>query len=102
FTPTEIVTAWRAGASAVKVFPASLGGPDYVRQVRGPLPEVALLPTGGIGLDDIGGYVAAGAIGVGLGGAVLGDALSGGDLDRLVERAARARDAVAHARAGST
>src|SRR5690606_6495821 len=61
FTPTEIVTAWRAGASAVKVFPASLGGPDYGRQVRGPLPAVALLPPGGIGLDDIGGGRRAGA-----------------------------------------
>ena len=87
FTPTEILTAWRAGASAVKVFPASVGGPSYLRAVLAPLPEVALVPTGGISIEAAPDYLRAGALAVGLGGPLLGDAGEGGDLSALRRRA---------------
>jgi 2-dehydro-3-deoxyphosphogluconate aldolase/(4S)-4-hydroxy-2-oxoglutarate aldolase len=91
-TPTEVVAAWGAGATAVKVFPVSaVGGAAYVKAVRAPLPEVPLVPTGGVGLDDIGAYLAAGAVAVGIGSPLLGDAGDpGGDLDALAGRARRA------------
>ena len=65
FTPTEIETAWRYGASMVKVFPAGLGGPDYVRSVLGPLAGVPLLATGGVTPENAPGFLAAGAVAVG-------------------------------------
>ena len=91
-TPTEVAAAWAAGATAVKVFPVSaVGGPAYVKAVRAPLPEVPLVPTGGVGIDDIGAYLAAGAAAVGLGAPLLGDAGdAGGDLAALADRARRA------------
>jgi 2-dehydro-3-deoxyphosphogluconate aldolase / (4S)-4-hydroxy-2-oxoglutarate aldolase len=91
-TPTEIAAAWVAGATAVKVFPVSaVGGPAYLKAVRAPLPEVPLVPTGGVGLDDIGAYLAAGAVAVGIGSPLLGGAGDpGGDLDGLADRARRA------------
>jgi 2-dehydro-3-deoxyphosphogluconate aldolase/(4S)-4-hydroxy-2-oxoglutarate aldolase len=91
-TPTEIAAAWAAGATAVKVFPVSaVGGPAYLEAVRAPLPEVPLVPTGGVGLGDIGAYLAAGAAAVGVGSPLLGDAGDpGGDLDALAGRARRA------------
>ena len=91
-TPTEIAAAWGAGATAVKVFPVSaVGGPAYLKAVRAPLPEVPLVPTGGVGLDDIGAYLAAGAAAVGIGAPLLGDAGNpDGDLRALGERARRA------------
>ncbi|HWH00974.1 MAG TPA: bifunctional 4-hydroxy-2-oxoglutarate aldolase/2-dehydro-3-deoxy-phosphogluconate aldolase, partial [Pilimelia sp.] len=102
-TPTEVATAWRLGATAVKLFPASLGGPRYLRELRGPLPGVALLPTGGVDADTAGEFVRAGACAVGAGGWLLGDALTGradgtDPLVALAERARRLRDAVAAAR----
>jgi 2-dehydro-3-deoxyphosphogluconate aldolase/(4S)-4-hydroxy-2-oxoglutarate aldolase len=91
-TPTEVAAAWAAGATAVKVFPVSaLGGPAYIKAVRAPLPEVPLVPTGGVGIDDVGSYLAAGAVAVGIGSPLLGDAgMPGGDLGGLAERARRA------------
>lgn len=90
-TPTEIVAAWRTGATAVKVFPASsLGGPDYLRQVRAPLSDIPLLPTGGIDLGAIPAYLDAGAVAVGLGSPLFGDSVETGLLDGVRERASRA------------
>jgi 2-dehydro-3-deoxyphosphogluconate aldolase/(4S)-4-hydroxy-2-oxoglutarate aldolase len=66
-TPTEVLSAWRAGASMVKVFPAQPLGPAYIRALKAPLGEVPLLPTGGIGLDSLAAYLEAGADGVGVG-----------------------------------
>jgi 2-dehydro-3-deoxyphosphogluconate aldolase/(4S)-4-hydroxy-2-oxoglutarate aldolase len=88
-TPTEIHAAWTRDVPAVKLFPASLlGGPAAVAAVRQPLPDVPLLPTGGVALADVGPYLAAGAVAVGLGSALTGDALEpGGDLGALAERA---------------
>jgi 2-dehydro-3-deoxyphosphogluconate aldolase/(4S)-4-hydroxy-2-oxoglutarate aldolase len=89
FTPTEIAAARRAGAAAVKVFPAGTGGPGYLRAVRAPLRDIPLVATGGIELDAASAYVAAGALGVGMGRPLIGDALEGGSLDALADRARR-------------
>ncbi|UIX29208.1 bifunctional 4-hydroxy-2-oxoglutarate aldolase/2-dehydro-3-deoxy-phosphogluconate aldolase [Streptomyces sp. GQFP] len=97
-TPTELAAAWDAGATAVKLFPASTVGPAHLKAFTDPYPDVRVMPTGGIGLDDIGAWIRAGALAVGLGGALSGDALSGGDLRALANRARRALDAVAGAR----
>ena len=98
-TPTEILQAWRAGASAVKVFPAAqAGGPAYLKAVRAPLPDIPLLPTGGIAVSEAAAYLRAGAIAVGVGNPLLGDAgEDGGDLAALRERADRLVRAVAEA-----
>lgn len=90
FTPTEIVQAWRQGAAMVKVFPASAaGGPGYIKDVRAPLPQIPLVPTGGIRIEDVPGYLRAGARAVGIGSPLLGDACAGGDMAALAARAAR-------------
>ncbi|MFL5859576.1 MAG: bifunctional 4-hydroxy-2-oxoglutarate aldolase/2-dehydro-3-deoxy-phosphogluconate aldolase [Solirubrobacteraceae bacterium] len=94
WTPTEVLEAWRLGAPAVKLFPAVSGGPRHLRDLHGPLPHIPLVPTGGVALDQIADYVAAGAVAVGLGGPLLGDALDGGSLPALAERARDALDAV--------
>jgi len=94
-SPTEVHAASRAGAPIVKLFPASAVGPGYLRDLRGPLPDVRIMPTGGIGLDDIGTWLAAGAVAVGLGRPLVGDAADGGSLDALRGRARRAVAAAA-------
>lgn len=98
FTPTEIFTAARGGAPVVKLFPASTVGPRYVKDLHGPLPGVRIMPTGGIDLGDVATWLSAGAVAVGLGGPLLGDAAAGGSLSALATRARRAADAVAFAR----
>ena len=97
-TPTEIVAAWESGAAAVKLFPASVGGARYVREVRAPLPDIPLIPTGGVGIDEAGLYIAAGCLAVGVGGPLFGDALTGGQLTELADRAAQFLRAIAQAR----
>jgi 2-dehydro-3-deoxyphosphogluconate aldolase/(4S)-4-hydroxy-2-oxoglutarate aldolase len=69
-TPTEAAAAWDAGATFVKLFPASAVGPSFVRELRGPLPEVQLIPTGGIDAANAGAFLAAGAAAVGIGSAI--------------------------------
>lgn len=98
FTATEILTAWHAGAAAVKVFPASVAGPRYLKELHGPLDDIPLLPTGGVTVELVPEYLAAGAIAVGMGGPLVGDALSGGDLAALADRARRVLSAIARAR----
>lgn len=99
-TPTEIETAWTAGATAVKVFPAGvLGGVRFIREVRAPLDDVALIPTGGVQVADIADYLAAGALAVGMGSPLLGDAVASGDLAGLRTRAMAALAAVRDATA---
>jgi len=67
-TPTEILTAWNAGADMVKVFPAGqLGGPGYIKALRGPLPQILLVPTGGVNLENAGPFIQAGATALGVG-----------------------------------
>jgi 2-dehydro-3-deoxyphosphogluconate aldolase/(4S)-4-hydroxy-2-oxoglutarate aldolase len=68
-TPTEVMTAWDAGVDFVKVFPcSSLGGPSYIKALKGPLPHVPLVPTGGVNLETAGDYIRAGAAALGVGG----------------------------------
>lgn len=86
-TPTEIHTAWRAGAHAVKVFPASIGGPDYLKAIRGPLPDIPLVPTGGIDVRNAHAYLDAGAKALGIGSPLQGKVADDGDVDALAERA---------------
>lgn len=89
FTPTEILTAWEAGADIVKVFPADIGGPSYLKNVHGPLPQIRLLPTGGVNLDTLPAFVKAGACAVGLGSALVEqEALKKGDFARIQQQAA--------------
>jgi 2-dehydro-3-deoxyphosphogluconate aldolase/(4S)-4-hydroxy-2-oxoglutarate aldolase len=93
FSPTEVATAWDHGATAVKIFPASQVGPSYLRELRGPFPEIVTMPSGGAAIDDIPAWLSAGAAAVSLGGSLIGCAFSGDD-EGLAERA---RDAVARA-----
>ncbi|MEH0844503.1 bifunctional 4-hydroxy-2-oxoglutarate aldolase/2-dehydro-3-deoxy-phosphogluconate aldolase [Micromonospora sp. CPCC 205711] len=86
-TPTEAHTAIARGAAVVKLFPASVGGPAYLKALRDPFPDIPFVAVGGVGLAELPGYLAAGAIAVGVGGPLVGDAASGGDLDALRERA---------------
>lgn len=80
FTPTEILDAWDAGADVVKVFPATVLGPTFFKDVRGPLPHVKLMPTGGVSLDNAGDWIRAGAVAVGVGTALLdARAIASGD-----------------------
>jgi 2-dehydro-3-deoxyphosphogluconate aldolase/(4S)-4-hydroxy-2-oxoglutarate aldolase len=67
FTPTEMLTAWEAGATYVKVFPASVGGPGYLKDVRGPLPQLKLIPTGGVSAANAGDFIRAGAVAIAVG-----------------------------------
>jgi 2-dehydro-3-deoxyphosphogluconate aldolase/(4S)-4-hydroxy-2-oxoglutarate aldolase len=97
-TPTEIRAAMRAGAPLVKVFPAGGLGPGYLRDIRGPLPGARIMPTGGIKIEDVVDWLSAGAVAVGMGSPLIGDAASGGDLRKLAARARQAVSAVAIAR----
>lgn len=98
-TPTEVVTAWESGADIVKVFPADVGGPGYLKALHGPLPQVRLLPTGGVDLDTIGDFISAGACAVGLGSALVeSQAVADGDMERIRSQAEAYVAAVAAAR----
>jgi 2-dehydro-3-deoxyphosphogluconate aldolase/(4S)-4-hydroxy-2-oxoglutarate aldolase len=89
-TPTEIVTAWSGGADFVKVFPASVVTPAFIRDVHGPLPGVKLIPTGGIRIDEAADWLRAGAAAVGIGGALVdAKAVAAGDLSALTVAAQR-------------
>jgi 2-dehydro-3-deoxyphosphogluconate aldolase/(4S)-4-hydroxy-2-oxoglutarate aldolase len=100
FTPTEILTAWEAGAQVIKVFPADIGGPAYLKTIHGPLPHVRLLPTGGVNLNTIGDFLKAGACAVGLGGALVEPkAVQAGDMARIKSLAAQYVEIVKQTRA---
>ncbi|MFG1807478.1 bifunctional 4-hydroxy-2-oxoglutarate aldolase/2-dehydro-3-deoxy-phosphogluconate aldolase [Streptomyces sp. NPDC049040] len=94
-TPTDIVAAGRMGAEALKIFPAEqAGGPGYLRALRGPFPALPFVPVGGVDVAAARDYLAAGAIAVGVGSPLLGDAADGGSLDALRVRARMFLDAV--------
>jgi 2-dehydro-3-deoxyphosphogluconate aldolase/(4S)-4-hydroxy-2-oxoglutarate aldolase len=97
-TPTEIETALGYGADAVKLFPASLGGVDYLKALRAPFPNVPFVPVGGVGPVEAAAYLKAGAVAVGVGSPLVGDAADGGDLLALTDRAQRLLDAIGGAR----
>jgi 2-dehydro-3-deoxyphosphogluconate aldolase/(4S)-4-hydroxy-2-oxoglutarate aldolase len=87
-TPSEVIGAAKAGASAIKVFPASaLGGPDYLRALRAPFPDLPFVPVGGVDEESARRHLAYGAVAVGVGNPLIGDAADGGDLDALRARA---------------
>jgi 2-dehydro-3-deoxyphosphogluconate aldolase/(4S)-4-hydroxy-2-oxoglutarate aldolase len=71
FTPTEILAAWEAGADLVKVFPATALGPGFIKDIHGPLPQVPMVPTGGVTRENTGEWVRAGAAAVGVGTALV-------------------------------
>lgn len=86
-TPTEAFTAMDRGATAIKLFPASLGGPGYLSALRDPFPTIPFIPVGGVSADAAADYLARGAVAVGVGSPLIGDAASGGDIEALRERA---------------
>ena len=90
FTPTEILDAHERGADIVKVFPATALGPQFIKDVRAPLPHIKLMPTGGVSLDNAGDWIRAGAVAVGVGSALLdAKAIEEGRLDVLTNNARR-------------
>ena len=98
-SPTEILDAWDAGADVVKVFPATALGPGYIKDIRGPLPHVKLMPTGGVTLDNAGDWIRAGAVAVGLGSALLdAKAIDEGRFDVITANARRVVASVAAVR----
>jgi 2-dehydro-3-deoxyphosphogluconate aldolase/(4S)-4-hydroxy-2-oxoglutarate aldolase len=99
-TPTEILTAWSAGADAVKVFPANHFGPQYLRDIHGPMPQVKLTPTGGVDLTTAADWIKAGAVAIGVGSSLVKkELIGGGRWDELSALAKEYVDIVAKARA---
>jgi 2-dehydro-3-deoxyphosphogluconate aldolase/(4S)-4-hydroxy-2-oxoglutarate aldolase len=99
FTPTEILNAWDMGADIIKVFPATSVGPGYLKDIRGPLPHVKLMPTGGVTIENAGDWIRAGAVAVGVGSALLdAKALASGSLAPITDNARRIVDNVRAAR----
>ncbi len=97
-TPTELFAGWKAGATAVKIFPASQVGPGFLKDLRGPFPDIQAVPSGGVGVAEAVEWIRAGALAVSVGGPLLGDAFNGGNLDELTARAKALVAAVAAAR----
>jgi 2-dehydro-3-deoxyphosphogluconate aldolase / (4S)-4-hydroxy-2-oxoglutarate aldolase len=99
FSPTEILAAHDAGADIVKVFPATMLGPQFLRDVRAPLPQVKLMPTGGVTVDNAGDWIRAGAVAVGLGSSLLdARAIDSGDFAAITANARKVVANVAAAR----
>jgi len=99
FSPTEILAAHECGADVVKVFPATSLGPQFIKDVRAPLPQVKLMPTGGVTLENAGDWIRAGAVAVGLGSALLdAAAIESGRLKVLTANAQRVVENIAAAR----
>lgn len=100
-TPTEVVTAWQAGADMVKIFPCGpVGGPKYIKALKGPFPHIEMVPTGGVNLETTGDFIKAGAAAVAVGGELVDvKALREGKLDQITETAKRFVEAVRAARA---
>lgn len=100
YTPTEIIAAWEAGADMVKVFPASVGGPDFIKALKAPLPQIELVPVGGVELDNTADFIRAGAAAVGVGSALINQKLlDARDFAALTDRARRFVQAVEDGRA---
>lgn len=93
-TPTEMVAAWRAGATALKLFPAP--SVDGVRTLRAPLPDLPLVAVGGVSSANLRGYLDAGCVAVGIGGSVFGADLAPGEITRRVGEIVRLAQAAAH------
>jgi 2-dehydro-3-deoxyphosphogluconate aldolase/(4S)-4-hydroxy-2-oxoglutarate aldolase len=102
-TPTEVITAWRAGSDFVKVFPCgNVGGAKYINALKGPLPQVLMVPTGGVNLDTAADFIRAGAAALGVGGELVqADALKSGKTEIIVENARKFLECVRQARTES-
>jgi 2-dehydro-3-deoxyphosphogluconate aldolase/(4S)-4-hydroxy-2-oxoglutarate aldolase len=99
YTPTEMLTAWEAGADFVKVFPADVAGPAYLKAVAAPLPQIRLIPVGGVTLENTGEFIKAGAAAVGVGGNLVEKrAIAEGHFEKLTENARRFVQEVVKAR----
>lgn len=99
YTPTELLTAWEAGASIVKVFPASAGGPAYIKAIKAPLPHIQLAAVGGVDLDNTADFIRAGVDIVGVGGELVSQKLlDAKDFATITERAKRFREEVEQGR----
>ncbi|HXY34310.1 MAG TPA: bifunctional 4-hydroxy-2-oxoglutarate aldolase/2-dehydro-3-deoxy-phosphogluconate aldolase [Planctomycetaceae bacterium] len=99
FTPTEILTAWDAGADVVKLFPSDSVGPGYLKALRGPFPHIRLLPTGGVNLETLPAFIKAGACAVGVGSSLVDpQAIRDGNFGRLRDLAAQYVQALKTAR----
>jgi len=99
-TPTEVLTAWEAGADAVKIFPCgNVGGAKYIKALKGPFPQIEMIPTGGVNLETIGEFLKAGACAVGVGGELVdAKAVKEGRFEVIEERARQYLAAIAKAR----
>ncbi len=99
-TPTEVLTAWEAGADAVKIFPCgNVGGAKYIKALKGPFPQIEMIPTGGVNLETIGEFLKAGACAVGVGGELVdAKAVADGRFEVIEERARQYLAAIAKAR----
>jgi 2-dehydro-3-deoxyphosphogluconate aldolase/(4S)-4-hydroxy-2-oxoglutarate aldolase len=99
-TPTEAVTAYEAGADIAKVFPASSMGPGHLSSIAGPLPQIPLMPTGGVDLDNVADYIEAGAAVVGAGSAIMdASAIEAGDFESITDTARKFTRTIEEARA---
>jgi 2-dehydro-3-deoxyphosphogluconate aldolase/(4S)-4-hydroxy-2-oxoglutarate aldolase len=99
FTPTEVIAAWQAGADIVKIFPSDVHGPKYLRALRGPYPQVRMMPTGGVTLETAADFLKAGACALGVGGSLVeARALADRDLARIETMSRKFVDAVRQAR----
>ena len=88
YTPTEMLTAWEAGADMVKLFPASVGGPDLVKAILAPLPQLEIVPVGGVDLDTAAEFIRAGSAALGVGSSLINQKLlDAGDMQELKQRA---------------
>jgi 2-dehydro-3-deoxyphosphogluconate aldolase/(4S)-4-hydroxy-2-oxoglutarate aldolase len=99
-TPTEVITAWKAGSDFVKIFPCgNLGGPKYIRALKGPLPQVPMVPTGGVTLETVADFIRAGADALGIGGELVSPAvLKSGDGSEITRTARHFLDAITEAK----
>jgi 2-dehydro-3-deoxyphosphogluconate aldolase/(4S)-4-hydroxy-2-oxoglutarate aldolase len=89
YSPTEVITGWESGADLIKLFPASVGGPDLVKAILAPLPQVQIVPVGGVNLDTAADFIRKGAAALGVGSSLVSQKLlDAGDLDELTRRAA--------------
>ncbi|WP_459927493.1 bifunctional 4-hydroxy-2-oxoglutarate aldolase/2-dehydro-3-deoxy-phosphogluconate aldolase [Desulfosporosinus burensis] len=98
-TPTEIITAYELGADIIKVFPAGVLGPQYIKDIRGPLGHIPLIPTGGVSVENAAQFIKAGCIAVGMGGSLIPkQAVQEGQWDLITEKARKIVDVVDKAR----
>jgi 2-dehydro-3-deoxyphosphogluconate aldolase/(4S)-4-hydroxy-2-oxoglutarate aldolase len=99
-TPTEVITAWKAGSDFVKIFPCgNLGGPKYIKALKGPLPQVPMVPTGGVTLETAADFIRAGADALGIGGELVSPSvLKSGDVSEITRTARHFLAAIAEAK----